>query len=87
MPEVGRSVEEATREFTSKVSKGILPPDPARIAGAVLEIPPAVEHALPLPPLLEKVHSEITEQVVEKLPRLPLTSDFPIRKWKEYRVE
>ena len=87
MAEVGRKVEEYVKDITDKLKKGALPPDPVRIVVFALSTVPSVEHALILPPLVETVHSQGTEPMAEKLPRLPLTGDFPIRKWKEYKVE
>ena len=81
-----RPIEELLALYTEKLGKGILPPDPLRILKHLLRIPATVEHILPIPPILEKVHSEITEPVIESLPRLPLTSDFPIHEWKKWLV-
>jgi len=76
------SVEGTMREFLNeyekKLREGILPPDPARIANEVLEIPAEIEHATLLPPLLERVHNEVGKTVVGKLPRLPKTRDFGV---------
>ncbi len=87
MAEIGRRMEEYVREFTEKVKKGVLPPDPLRTLEFVLRTWPSIEHALALPPLVEKLHSEVVEPMIEKAPRLPLTGDYPIIKWKEYRTE
>ena len=93
---LGRAVEEAryrigratrvpgmVREaFGRKVEASILPPDPARlIAMGIMRIPPYVEHMLPVPPVIETIHSEIVEPIVESLPRLPLTSEPPSITW------
>ena len=87
MPEMGKAIEETVREFSEKLKKGALPPDPLRIVEFGLSGIPAIEHALILPPFIETIHSEVTEPAVEKAPRLPLTGDFPVKKWKEYKVE
>ena len=76
MAEVESRIREAVSEFESKLREGVLPPDPARIVKEVLEIPAEVEHATPLPPLIEKIHRDIGIPLVEKLPRLPMTRDF-----------
>ena len=76
MAEIEDSIRKATYEFERKLKEGVLPPDPARIVKEVLEIPVEIEHATPLPPLLEKIHGEITVPLIEKLPRLPMTRDF-----------
>jgi len=54
----------------------------------VLRIPPTVEHVLPVPPVIERVHAEVVKPAIEKAPRLPLTGDFPefeFLKWIEER--
>ncbi|MCD6418266.1 hypothetical protein J7M00_05735 [bacterium] len=76
MAEIENSIKEATYEFEKKLKEGVLPPDPARIIKEILEIPAEIEHATPLPPLIEKVHKELGEPLIEKLPRLPMTRDF-----------
>ena len=73
--------------WQKKLERGILPPDPARVIKGVLDIPAGVEHITPLPPLIERIHSEFTVPLVEKLPRLPMTSEFPFQKWLEYKKE
>ena len=70
------SLRRAVRDYERKLREGVLPPDPARILKEILEIPAEIEHATPLPPLIEKIHKEIGEPLIEKLPRLPLTRDF-----------
>jgi hypothetical protein len=42
---------------------------------------------LPIPPILEIIHSDITSKVIEALPRLPMTSDPPIYEWKKWIKE
>ena len=81
-----KPIDELLKLYTNKLSKSILPPDPLRVVEFVLRVPVTVEHVLPIPPVLEKVHSEITEPVIESLPRLPFTGDFPEFKWKEWKV-
>ena len=78
MAEVESRIREAVSEFESKLREGVLPPDPARIVKEVLEIPAEVEHATPLPPLIEKIHRDIGIPLVEKLPRLPMTRDLSL---------
>jgi len=73
--------------YRDKLESGILPPDPARIVERILRIPVEIEHVLPIPPFLEYVHSRITRRIVEALPRLPLTSDFPEFTWLEWIKE
>ena len=76
MAEIGSSIDELMDKIKSKLDEGVLPPDPARIVKQVIEIPVEIEHATPLPPLLETIHHEITVPLIEKLPRLPMTRDF-----------
>ena len=76
MAEIETSIRDAVSEFERKIREGVLPPDPARIVKEVLEIPAEIEHATPLPPLIEKLHNELGAQLIEKLPRLPMTRDF-----------
>lgn len=73
--------------YKNKIEKSILPPDPLRVVKTALRIPVTVEHILPVPPFLEKIHSEVVEPGIEKAPRLPLTGDFPKFKWKEWIKE
>jgi len=73
---IEESIRDAVSEFEEKLKEGVLPPDPARILKEILEIPAEIEHATPLPPLIEKIHKEIGEPLIEKLPRLPMTRDF-----------
>jgi len=80
-------LEEITNAYKRKVESSILPPDPLRIVVNGLRGPVWIEHVLPIPPILETVHSNVTEPLVEKLPRFPLTGDFPIVKWKEWIKE
>lgn len=80
-------VEEITDTYKRKVEKSVLPPDPARVIKNFLRGPVSLEHLVPIPPILETIHNDITERVIEMLPRLPLTSDFPIHKWKEWIKE
>lgn len=87
MPEMGKSIEEFIGSFTKKIQKGVLPPDPARSATEVLRLPATTEHASPLPPLIEKVHTNFTEPAVKDLPRLPMTNDFPVREWLKWKEE
>jgi len=84
--EITKPIEELMKLYTEKLSKSILPPDPLRIIKGLLRIPPGIEHILPIPPVLEKVHAEITEPTIEALPRLPLTGDFYVTKFKEWVV-
>jgi len=80
-------IEDITETYKKKISASILPPDPLRIFKAVLRGPVMVEHILPIPPVLESIHSNVTEPLIEELPRLPLTGDFPIHRWKEWLKE
>ncbi|MCR8463640.1 MAG: hypothetical protein QXH55_05630 [Candidatus Korarchaeota archaeon] len=70
--------------YKKKIESSVIPPDPARILEFIMRGPPTVEHILPIPPVLETIHSEITTKFIEALPRFPLTSDPPIFKWKEW---
>lgn len=82
-----QELDEFFREYEKKLKAGILPPDPARVVVEMLSTYPEIEHVLPIPPVIEKVHAEVVEPTIEKLPRLPMTADFPIRAWKKYRIE
>jgi hypothetical protein len=81
------SIREIVDKYKVKIESGILPPDPARIIEFALRIPVTVEHVTPLPPVLEYVHSNFTRPMVEALPRLPLTSDFPEYEWLRWIKE
>jgi len=87
MPKMGEGIEEFTRGFTNKVQKGVLPPDPARVIVEGLREGANLEHVSPLPPLIERVQKEFTEPGLKELPRLPLTSDFPVREWMTWKEE
>lgn len=83
----GERLSEITEAYKSKVGASVIPPDPARVVEFVMRVPPTLEHLLPIPPILESIHSDITSPLVESLPRLPLTSEPPITKWKEWIKE
>jgi len=87
MVEFGRTLQEEINIWKEKIEKSLLPPDPARIVKAALRVPATIEHVSPLPPLIERVHAEFTEKMIEKLPRLPLTGDFPIHEWEKWIKE
>lgn len=76
MAEIENSLRDVLSEYEEKLREGVLPPDPARVIANILEDIPELEHATPLPPLIEKIHKEIILPLIEKLPRLPLTRDF-----------
>jgi len=76
MAEIDVGMRRAVRSFERKLREGVLPPDPARIVKEILEMPAEIEHATPLPPLIETLHKELGEPLIEKLPRLPMTRDF-----------
>ncbi|RLI43486.1 hypothetical protein DRO69_09240 [Candidatus Bathyarchaeota archaeon] len=78
-------------KYKVKIESGILPPDPARIVELILRVPVEVEHLLPIPPVVEYVHSNFTRPLVESLPRLPMTSEpheFEWLKWikEEFKI-
>jgi hypothetical protein len=81
------SVSQLLDLYKEKLEGGILPPDPARTVEALLRVPVSVEHLLPIPPILEKVHSDFTGKLIESLPRLPMTSDFPVTEWRKWIKE
>lgn len=87
MTDIEGGLRETFREWMRKVESGLLPPDPARTVKAILDVPVEIEHVVPVPPLLEKVHSEVTVNLIEKLPRLPMTGEFPYKEWKFYKRE
>jgi hypothetical protein len=74
-------------KYKDKIEASILPPDPARIIEFALRIPVTFEHVLPLPPVLEYVHSNFTKPALESLPKLPMTGDFPEYRWMEWVKE
>jgi hypothetical protein len=78
---------EIVDKYKSKIEGNVIPPDPLRLVEGILRLPVTVEHVLPIPPVLEYVHSNFTQPLVEALPRLPLTADFPDFKWLEWRKE
>jgi len=82
-----RSIGDIIDLYKTKLSSGVLPPDPLRIAEMVLRIAPSIEHLLPIPPLLETIHSDFTSKLIESLPRLPMTSEPPITEWKKWIKE
>jgi hypothetical protein len=73
--------------YKTKLESGVLPPDPLRLLEFALRAPPTIEHMLPIPPILEIIHSDITSRVIEALPRLPMTSDPPVYEWKRWIKE
>ncbi|MEM4975869.1 MAG: hypothetical protein QXT64_00920 [Desulfurococcaceae archaeon] len=83
----GTKISELTEAYKRKVESSILPPDPARLVELVLRTLPMIEHMLPVPPILETIHDEVASKLVESLPRLPLTSEPPVIKWKEWVKE
>jgi len=68
MVDIGRSVSDITRGLERKVKYG--PPEVPDVVDKALSIPADVEHDLPLPPLVENVHKDITKSVLYKMPRL-----------------
>jgi len=81
------SIRDIIDRYKVKLESGILPPDPARIIEFVLRGPIVVEHLLPIPPIIEYVHSNFTHPMIESLPRLPLTSDYPEFEWMKWFKE
>jgi len=84
---INRTLDEEMRIWMEKLTKSVLPPDPLRIVEWILSKPAEVEHIVPLPPLVERIHSEFVEPMIEKLPRLPLTGDAPIEEWLKWKKE
>jgi len=84
---VGDKISAITEAYKRKVEAGILPPDPARLIESGMRTLPSIEHLLPIPPIIEIIHDEIVFKLVESLPRLPLTSEPPITKWREWIKE
>jgi len=80
-------LREVIDRYKVKLEAGILPPDPARIAEFALRTFVEVEHVLPVPPILEQVHSGFTRPLVESLPRLPMTNDFHEWEWLKWLKE
>ena len=74
-------------DYMRKIQGGILPPDPARLIKGVLDLPPKIEHILPIPPLIEYAHDKATVPLIEKLPRLPMTAEFPFEEWLRWKIE
>jgi hypothetical protein len=81
------ALREIIDKYKEKIESGILPPDPLRVIEFVLRIPVEVEHVLPIPPILEFVHTNFTRPIAEALPRLPLTSDFHEFEWLKWIKE
>ena len=81
------ALKEIMDAYKRKIEAGILPPDPMRILEAILRAAPTIEHLLPIPPILEYIHSTFTQPVVESLPRLPMTSDYPAYEWLKWYKE
>jgi len=67
-----------------KIERKILPPDPARIIKEILSIPANIEHVTPLPPLIERIHTEVEKLVEEKLPRLEQMGEFTKKEFGKY---
>lgn len=86
-PRPGEKISEITETYKRKVEASIIPPDPLRVVETVMRVPPAIEHMLPIPPLLESIHADVVHPLVESLPRFPLTSEAPEFKWKEWVKE
>ena len=84
---ISTSITDIVETYKKKIEGGILPPDPARVVCWILSGPAGIEHVVPLPPLIEKIHNEITVPLIESLPRLPMTSDFPFKRWEWWKVE
>lgn len=80
----GDKIRSITESYKRKVEASILPPDPARLIEWSMRGVPELEHFLPIPPIIEIIHDEIVVELVESLPRLPLTSEPPIIRWKEW---
>ena len=77
--------------YKAKIESGVIPPDPARFVEFILRVPVTVEHLLPIPPVIEYIHANFTNPMIEALPRLPMSSDFPkfeFLKWikEEFKV-
>jgi hypothetical protein len=81
------ALREIIDKYKEKIESGILPPDPLRVIEFILRGPAAIEHLLPIPPILEYIHSNFTKPIVEALPRLPLTSDYPEFEWLKWLKE
>lgn len=77
-PEIGEIMA------SKKLEEKILPPDPARLVMEILGIIPSVEHATPLPPIFERIHTEVNKFVEDKLPRLEQMAEFEKRLFGQY---
>lgn len=67
-----------------KIENKILPPDPGRILGNILNIPADLEHATPLPPLIERAHKRVYDFIETELPRLDQMGEFERKEVGEY---
>lgn len=65
-------------EYADKIEQSILPPDPGRILSFLVEDYAAIEHALPVPPLVETTYLGFFDPAIEDLPRLPKTADLDV---------
>jgi hypothetical protein len=81
------TIREILDKYKEKLEGNILPPDPARIIEWVLRFPVEAEHILPIPPILENIHSSFTRPLVESLPRLPMTADYHEFVWMKWIKE
>jgi hypothetical protein len=81
------SLREIIDKFKEKIECGIIPPDPARVFEAILRVPVEAEHLLPIPPVVEYVHSSFTKPLVDSLPRLPMTSEVHEFQWMKWVKE
>jgi hypothetical protein len=68
MVEIGRAISDVTHGFERKIKHG--PPEAPDIVNKALSIPADVEHDSPLPPLVERVHRDITQPVLYRMPRI-----------------
>lgn len=87
MKEVATTLSKIMDKYKEKIEGGILPPDPARNIRRVLDFIVETEHALPVPPVIETIHKEVTVPLIEKLPRLPMTAEFTSKEWLKWKKE
>lgn len=80
----GDALRQILDEFKAKIEAGVLPPDPAEVIDYLLSIGAALEHVIPVPPLIEYIQVNVVDPFAASLPKLPLTATFPKEEWLKY---
>jgi len=83
-----KTINKIMNRYKDKIRGGVLPPDPARVLKVFpFDFGADIEHVLPVPPIIETIHSELLVPLVEKMPRFPMTAEFAFRRWLEWKQE